>query len=93
MDEIFLNCWEAKDCGREPNGRNVLLYGICPVTIESSVDGVHKGKNGGRCCWALAPTIENKNNKSTICSGGLYECIKCDFYKSVRDSTVLLVTV
>ncbi len=93
MDDIFLNCWEAKDCGREPNGHNVSLYGVCPVTTESNMDGIHKGKNGGRCCWALAPVIEKNCNKPGFCSDRLYECIKCDFYKSVRDSTTLLVTV
>ena len=93
MTEIFLNCWEAKDCGREPNGHNVLLHGVCPVTTESSVDDIHKGINGGRYCWTLIPVIENNSNESGFCSGGLYECIKCDFYKLVRDSKTLLVTV
>ncbi|WP_339136909.1 MAG: hypothetical protein WGN25_03155 [Candidatus Electrothrix sp. GW3-4] len=88
-----MNCWEFKDCGREPNGKNIALYGICPVTTESSVDGIHNGKNGGRCCWAIIPYQSTIENNLGFCCGGLFECIKCDFYKLVKDSTELIITV
>ena len=41
------NCWEAKNCGREPGGTKVGEMGICPTAIEKRLDGVHSGKNGG----------------------------------------------
>ena len=84
MVEAFLNCWEVKDCGREPSGKNVSLYGVCRVAIETNLDGIHNGKNGGRCCWAAIPEHHNKIKKSVCCSGVIYECITCDFYKMVQ---------
>ncbi|MCI5137809.1 MAG: hypothetical protein D3922_05210 [Candidatus Electrothrix sp. AR1] len=94
MGEAFLNCWEVKDCGREPNGRNISLYGVCRVAIETSLDGIHNGKNGGRCCWvAISVPEHHKANKSGCCSGGIYECFTCNFYKMVHDSSELIVTV
>ncbi|WLE96133.1 MAG: hypothetical protein QTN59_15780 [Candidatus Electrothrix communis] len=95
MEETFLNCWEVKNCGREPNGRNISLYGVCRVATETNLNGIHNGKNGGRCCWVAIPIPEhhNKANKSGCCSGGLYECIKCNFYKMLHDSKALIVTV
>ena len=88
MDEYTLNCWEVKDCGREPSGRNVSLHGVCPVATETKVDGIHNGKNGGRCCWAVVPV-----NNPGYCSAGIIGCLTCDFYNMVRRSTELVVGV
>ncbi len=85
-----LNCWEFKECGREPNGKNVSLYGVCPVAIESRLDGVHDGRNGGRCCW-LAKYYLFKNNISAECSCGFPDSLECNFYCTVKNSTKLLV--
>jgi hypothetical protein len=93
MGEVFLNCWEVKNCGREPEGVNVPLYGICPISTDSLLDGIHKGKNGGRCCWVLIPTISKNFDKAAACSGGFHECNKCEFYKSVRATTMVLVKI
>ncbi len=92
MKEKDLNCWEFKRCGREPGGENVILYGVCPAATDERADGIHNGKNGGRCCWVMA----SKNRlKGTFgcCSGGLDECRECDFYKMVKRDTELLVLV
>ncbi|RWX48681.1 hypothetical protein VT98_11214 [Candidatus Electrothrix communis] len=91
MDEKFLNCWEAKDCGREPNGKNVDQDGVCPVSVASSLDGIHNGKNGGRCCWTFASSESKYDNIILNCLEKSQGCNNCDFYKSVRDTTVLLV--
>jgi hypothetical protein len=55
------NCWEVKQCGREPGGSKTADMGVCPAAADSSSDGVNGGKNGGRICWALA---------GTFCGGG-----------------------
>jgi hypothetical protein len=78
-----INCWEFKKCGRQPGGHKVKELGICPASVETRANGIHGGKNGGRCCWAVL---------ATNCSGGvvaetrfsqkLAECINCEFYKN-----------
>ena len=76
------NCWEFKKCGREPGGSRINEFGVCLAAFEQSVSGVNNGKNGGRCCWAIA---------GTICGGKLQgvfaeeviNCAVCDFFKIV----------
>jgi len=47
----LLNCWEVKKCGREFGGIKSQELGVCPASIQSKVDGINHGKNGGRACW------------------------------------------
>jgi len=76
------NCWEYKQCGREPGGRQVQESGVCPAAIETKANGINGGKNGGRVCWAIA---------GTLCEGyvqGTYAlkygfCLQCDFCQLV----------
>ncbi len=83
MNEKPLNCWEYKNCGREPGGSNVTELGVCPAAIEESFDGVNRGENAGRICWFLS---------RTLCAGivqGDFEskhksCFKCPFFDKVR---------
>ena len=76
----LLNCWQSKKCGREPRGKNIFKFGVCPVAIEAEADGLHHGENGGRCCWVLTDSVCQKNTK----------CSECDFYLSVEKSEKLL---
>jgi len=79
-----LNCWEIKGCGREPGGKKVGEFGICPAATAKKLDGVHGGKNAGRSCWLVA---------GTMCGGAVQgtfaqkygNCEMCDFFKSVRE--------
>ena len=41
------NCWEFKNCGRQPGGSNVNDLGLCPAATDTSSDGLNRGKNGG----------------------------------------------
>ncbi|MCI5211826.1 MAG: hypothetical protein D3910_24300 [Candidatus Electrothrix sp. ATG2] len=91
MDRQVLNCWESMDCGREPNGKNVQLEGICPVSVEFRLNGIHNGKNGGRCCWAFSPKAGKCDDTILSCLEKAHKCSTCDFYKSVKDTTALLV--
>jgi len=76
------NCWEFKKCGREPEGSKSEELGVCPASIEEKADGINKGDNGGRACWAIA---------GTLCTGKLQgsyalkmlDCLQCDFYNKV----------
>ncbi len=78
------NCWEHKECGREPGGDKVLEMGVCAAAVEARCNDVNGGHNGGRVCWLVA---------GTLCGGevqGLFankvsSCLECDFYTKVRE--------
>ncbi len=82
MEEIKLNCWEFKNCGREPNGRNVLELGVCPAALDHSFDGTNRGMNGGRICWAVAGTFCDGKKQGAF-NAKRDSCIKCDFFQLV----------
>ncbi len=78
-----MNCWEFKQCGREPGGARTDGLGVCPATTESRVDGVNDGKNGGRCCWVIAGTLCEDKVQGSF-AGKFNTCKECDFYHIVR---------
>jgi hypothetical protein len=92
MEEKKLNCWEFKGCGREPGGEKVSLYGICTAAIDEGADGIHNGKNGGRCCWVVA-TTDSAEGTLGCYFGEFIKCRECDFYKIVKADTELLFKV
>lgn len=79
-----VNCWEHKGCGREPGGARAHDLGICPATVEGRLNGIHGGKNGGRCCWVLAGTLCKGEVQGTFAQK-YKNCEICDFYKLVKD--------
>ncbi|MCI5209872.1 MAG: hypothetical protein D3910_14010 [Candidatus Electrothrix sp. ATG2] len=93
MKEKALNCWEVKECGREPGGKNINLDGICPAAIDERADGIHHGKNGGRCCWLVFSTYRAEGPYGCYYDGGFNECQECDFYQMVKEATTLLITL
>ncbi len=76
------NCWEFKKCGRELGGEKTEELGVCPVAVEARADGIHDGKNAGRCCWAVAGTFCGGELQGTFAQK-CQECSICDFYKKV----------
>ncbi|HPI33056.1 MAG TPA: hypothetical protein PLR32_07050 [candidate division Zixibacteria bacterium] len=74
-----LNCWEFKNCGREPGGLMAGLLGQCPVAAAMKYDGVNGGLRGGRICWLV--------DRQEGCAGGgrcgTGRCHECDFYRRV----------
>lgn len=76
------NCWQHKKCGREPGGAKVQEFGVCPASTVTSVNGIHEGTNGGRCCWVVAGTFCGGKVQGTF-SAKLANCMDCDFYKLV----------
>ena len=79
-----LNCWEYKQCGREPGGAHIQDLGICPAAVEKKLDGVHQGKNAGRSCWVVAGTLCKGMVQGTFAQK-YKNCEICDFYKQVRE--------
>lgn len=78
------NCWEVNKCGRELGGFDADRLGVCPASTDSSSDGLNKGLNGGRICWAIAGTFCNDRVQGTFAEKES-TCMSCDFYKRVKE--------
>ena len=76
------NCWEYKNCGRETGGARVDELGVCPAATDTSSDGIHDGRNGGRICWAVAGTFCGGQVQGAFAEKQL-SCMNCDFYHLV----------
>lgn len=77
-----LNCWQFKQCGREPGGVNVATLGVCPASTASVADCINGGKNGGRVCWIVSGTMCHGHVEGTF-AGKIGDCLACDFYGHV----------
>ncbi len=77
------NCWEYSDCCKQVHGSLSGALGVCPAALESRLDGIHGGRNGGRACWVVP---------GTHCRGQVQDtpeqkretCRQCGFYAAVR---------
>ena len=79
-----LNCWQFKKCEKEPGGLKAEEYGVCPAATNVKADGIHEGKNAGRCCWVVAGTLCNGEVQGTFAKK-YNNCKECDFYKLVKE--------
>ena len=77
-----LNCWEYKECERDPGGLSVYEFGICPAAMEKKANGFNGGKNAGRVCWAIANTLCDSKVQGTMVEK-FDKCMKCEFFKLV----------
>jgi len=78
-----MNCWEIKQCGREPGGSNESTLGVCPAASTKECDGVNGGKNAGRICWAIAGTFCSGKIQGTFAQKQV-SCMTCDVFKRVK---------
>jgi hypothetical protein len=77
------NCWEFTGCCEETHGRFANVLGVCPAALESRLDGIHGGRNGGRSCWVVSGTHCHGNvGKSS--EQKKKTCSQCGFYRSVK---------
>jgi hypothetical protein len=76
------NCWEFKQCGRQPGGAKSAELGICPAATEVRLTGTNSGKNGGRACWAITGTLCGGKAQGTF-ANKVGNCLKCEFYQLV----------
>ncbi|MCX6151369.1 MAG: hypothetical protein NTX22_12635 [Ignavibacteriales bacterium] len=76
------NCWEIKNCGRQPGGIKIKDFGICPASTEVRLNDINSGKNGGRSCWAITGTLCGGKVQGSFATK-LGNCLECAFYKSV----------
>ena len=77
-----LNCWEFKNCGRQPGGAKAAELGVCPAAIETRANGCNCGQNGGRACWVLTGTLCGGLVQGSFAQK-LGNCLKCEFYELV----------
>jgi len=83
MPSARVNCWEKLCCGREPGGAREQELGPCPAAIDATCDGMNRGRNAGRLCWAVS---------GTLCAGtvdGAFDekiehCQNCSFFRKVK---------
>ena len=76
------NCWEVKQCGREPGGAQEKELGVCPAASDSRLDGTNHGLNAGRICWLMSATLCGAEVQGNFISK-LGNCTKCEFFKKV----------
>lgn len=74
-----LNCWEFKNCGREPGGLLAEHLGQCPVAVAMKFDGINGGIGGGRICWI----VNNQGGCPAMGGTRASGCHECDFYRRV----------
>jgi hypothetical protein len=78
------NCWEIKQCGREPGGVRVSKLGVCPAARDRSFNGTNRGENAGRYCWRIAGTFCEGKSEGSF-TDDLMSCAYCEFYRSVQE--------
>lgn len=77
-----VNCWEFKQCGREPGGAK-KDQGVCPAAMDPRLHGTHGGRRAGRACWVIAGT-KCGGREQGVFAKKYHDCDKCDFYKMVK---------
>ncbi|WP_444550733.1 two-CW domain-containing protein [Candidatus Magnetomonas plexicatena] len=82
METVKLNCWEFNRCQREVGGKKAEELGVCPVPLESRLDGFNGGVNAGRSCWAIAGTLCGGKPRGTLAQK-LKDCTLCKFHQLV----------
>ena len=78
------NCWQWKQCGRQPGGAKVADLGVCPASAETKHNGKNGGKNAGRYCWKVAGTLCEGKMQGSYASK-LMDCVRCEFYQKVKE--------
>ncbi len=80
----LLNCWDMKQCGREPGGSKVHELGVCKAATDPTFNGVCGGENGGRYCWKVPGTFCAGKVQGSAASK-MSNCLKCNFYQQVQE--------
>ena len=82
MSEKLQNCWEYMQCGRESGGHKADELGVCPAVADTSFNGINRGKNAGRFCWAVAGTFCGGKAQGTFAEKR-ESCLSCGFFNKV----------
>jgi hypothetical protein len=80
---MMLNCWQMKNCGRQPGGAKTAEFGVCPASQPGTYDGRNGGDCGGRYCWKIAGTFCGGVVQGSFASK-IVNCAKCEFFYTVK---------
>ena len=80
---MSINCWEHKNCGREPGGAHISDLGVCPTATDMASNGYLGGKNAGRGCAYVVGTFCGGRVQGTA-EQKREHCDQCDFYQILR---------
>lgn len=86
------NCWEIKNCGREPGGSKINELGVCVAASNNTSDGKNDGINAGRYCWRIAGTFCGGKVQGDMGSK-IMDCVECDFFQQVKEEEGLIFSV
>lgn len=86
------NCWEIKNCGRQPGGARVSEMGECIASTDKTHDGRNDGKNAGRYCWRVAGTFCEGKVQGDM-AAKIMDCVQCDFFRLVKEEEGLIFSV
>jgi len=78
------NCWEFKECGREPGGKKITHLGVCPAALSGEGDGINYGNERGRVCWAVTGTFCGDEIQGTFAQKEA-TCLECPFFNKVDE--------
>jgi len=82
-DRNSRNCWEVIHCGRETDGANSAVLGVCPTATDRRLDGINRGCNGGRACWTI-PGTQIYWGEPTTGIPKAVSCLNCAFLQQVE---------
>lgn len=80
MNEMHLqpiNCWEFLKCNYGPASPEP-----CLAATDKASNGVNRGKNGGRSCWAVVGVLSG--SKTLAPCARETNCLACDFLHLVK---------
>jgi hypothetical protein len=80
---LMLNCWEVRNCGKEPGGARVDQGRTCPVAEDRKLWGKNRGLYAGRSCWNILGTLCNECVQDTF-EAKIEACSRCTFFDRVK---------
>lgn len=78
-----LNCWDFMLCKKGPEREDGNETEACPAATDASCDGINKGVNAGRICWAVAGAFCGDMIKDKFAQDPV-ACMSCNFFKMVQ---------
>jgi hypothetical protein len=78
-----INCWEFCECGRQPGGDKVDIYGPCPAPLNEKCEGINNGQNAGRYCWKAVGTMSDVEPDCPKAKRA-NDCLECDFFQLIK---------
>ncbi|GBD94266.1 hypothetical protein BMS3Abin05_01870 [bacterium BMS3Abin05] len=77
------NCWEVKQCGRQPGGPKAAELGICSASRYNPYSGRNRGIYAGRYCWRVVGTLCDGEVQGSFALK-IMNCAACEFFQMVK---------